>query len=91
MIECTHPARRGRHEEYIRPDGSRFCRACGRELDPPRVVAGIPRSVIAPEIAAARLRHVIARLPLWEAGECSKYADLIEWQANRIRELEART
>lgn len=33
---CTHPARSGVHEEYGRPDGSSFCRACGEELDPPQ-------------------------------------------------------
>lgn len=33
--ECPHPARRGNHEEYVRSDGSTFCRACGEELTPP--------------------------------------------------------
>jgi len=33
--DCTHPSRKGVHEEYGRPDRSSFCRACGMELDPP--------------------------------------------------------
>lgn len=33
---CPHPARGGRHEEYLRSNGSSFCRACGAELKPPR-------------------------------------------------------
>ena len=34
ISECTHPARGGHHEEYSRPDGSSFCRACGEEIAP---------------------------------------------------------
>lgn len=34
--DCSHPARSGVHEEYGRPDGSSFCRACGLEMDPPK-------------------------------------------------------
>ena len=33
--KCPHPARNGHHEEYARPDGSSFCRACGAEILPP--------------------------------------------------------
>lgn len=33
---CPHPARSGKHEEYMRPNGSTFCRACGAELVPPK-------------------------------------------------------
>ena len=33
---CPHPARDGRHEEYLRSNGSTFCRACGCELNPPK-------------------------------------------------------
>ena len=33
--KCRHPARNGWHEEYARPDGSSFCRACGVEITPP--------------------------------------------------------
>lgn len=33
---CPHPARSGRHEVYMRKDGSLFCRACGDELELPK-------------------------------------------------------
>lgn len=36
MDKCDHPARNGRHEECARPDGSTYCRACGKELEPAR-------------------------------------------------------
>lgn len=26
---CPHPARDGRHEVYLKSDGTQFCRACG--------------------------------------------------------------
>lgn len=30
---CTHPERPdGRHETYLRSDGTTFCRACGAEF-----------------------------------------------------------
>lgn len=32
--DCGHPDREGVHEEYVRPDGSSFCRACGLEIEP---------------------------------------------------------
>lgn len=28
--------RYGRHNEYVRPDGSVFCKSCGAELAPPQ-------------------------------------------------------
>ena len=34
---CSHPARSGVHEEYVRQNGSTFCRACGEELGPANV------------------------------------------------------
>ena len=52
---CPHPARNGSYEEYARPDGSSFCRACGEELDPPgtNIIGGGCRLVSVSGIFAA--------------------------------------
>lgn len=46
---CPHPARSGRHEEYARPDGSSFCRACGVELGFWKDVTPKPKALPAPD------------------------------------------
>jgi len=54
---CPHPARRGSHEAYTRPNGSTFCRACGEELTPPGALPA--------EIWIETIKGAIPAFPAW--------------------------
>ncbi len=64
--DCPHPARKGVHEEYGRPAGSSFCRACGAELDPPKARAedhwlgGFADLMIRSDVASQVVREALA-------------------------------